>query len=314
MFLSLAAEAIPSTKDKILASISGGKDSTAALHKALEYFPPEQVIAHHQIIVEDWPGTLEYCQKLCEKVGVPLYTAQAKYYGYECDICQERYLSIVDSKACKKCRKASGLRQVAVVECLLDLMYWREAWPSNSIRFCTSYLKRDVLNQWVIRHRDLLGHRPVLVLGERWLESNTRAKLPYLKERHGVDCARDDFSMQEWHPILAYRRVDSFYAGQLLGVEPHYCYKLQGMTDADFLLDVEGGPRMSCRCCFYKSPEELLIAARIPGNEVLFDALEVFEAKTGYFIRQGLSIAMIRRGEFIPDMIAAAKSTAAYCS
>src|SRR5437868_154754 len=31
----------------------------------------------------------------------------------------------------------------------------------------------------------------------------------------------------EWHPILHYRRVDSFRKLREYGIEPHYCYRVQ---------------------------------------------------------------------------------------
>ena len=45
---------------RVIVSVSGGKDSIAMLLQVLETVPCELVIAHHQIVLEDWPGTVEY--------------------------------------------------------------------------------------------------------------------------------------------------------------------------------------------------------------------------------------------------------------
>jgi tRNA(Ile)-lysidine synthase TilS/MesJ len=108
----------------VVVSLSGGKDSVAALLIALETFDPDRVMAHHQIILEDWPGTQEYCQAVCDRLRVPLYMTQAVYTGYECCQCGQRYLTSASEPVCRACssREARFLMQVASV---LDLVRWR---------------------------------------------------------------------------------------------------------------------------------------------------------------------------------------------
>jgi len=90
-----------------------------------------------------------------------------------------------------------------------------------------SSLKRDVFNMWARRTADLLGPTPVLVMGERWRESRGRAKLPHIRQRPSLP------HMTEYRPILDYRRIDVFRKLQQYGIDPHYCYKTQGMTDEE---------------------------------------------------------------------------------
>jgi 3'-phosphoadenosine 5'-phosphosulfate sulfotransferase (PAPS reductase)/FAD synthetase len=241
----------PPQGSKIVVSISGGKDSIACLLLALEEYGPEPVIAHHQVIPEDWPGTVEYNMQVCNYLGVPLYTAQAHYYGYECEQCQAHYLTSFERPFCRACKSREG-RQIALVQSLLDLVTWRGMWPSLDVRFCTSYLKRDVFNMWTRRNSDLLGPSSVVVMGERWRESRGRARLPSIRQRTNL------LHLTEYRPILDYRRIDVFRKAREYGIEPHYCYKAQGMTDEDmYERDVEGGPRMSCVICFLKPEAQL---------------------------------------------------------
>jgi 3'-phosphoadenosine 5'-phosphosulfate sulfotransferase (PAPS reductase)/FAD synthetase len=266
-------------------SISGGKDSVATLLVALETFGPGRVIAHHQIILEDWSGTIEYCQSVCNRLGVPLYMSQAKYHGYECLQCGYCYLTSRNVQRCPKCQstEATFLR---MVESVLDLVEWREKWPDLSVRFCTSYFKRDNFNMWAREHRELLGDHPVIAMGERALESAGRAKLPVLRLRSKMEW------MIEWRPVLEWRRIDVFRKMREYHIEPHYCYKAQGMTEDEmYNQDREGGPRMSCVMCFLKSPEQMQASYQTPEGRPIIDRALGIEAATGNTLKNGQSLA-----------------------
>ncbi len=274
----------------IIVSLSGGKDSVGSLLVALETVDPGKVSAHHQIILEDWPGTVEYCQSVCDQLGVPLYMTQAIYTGYECCQCGNHYLTSCLQPFCRKCssREARFLMQVASV---LDLVRWRKKWPSLEVRFCTSYFKRDNYNRWARANRSLLGTHPVIALGERWRESRGRAKLPVLRPRSGLEW------MMEWRPVLEWRRIDVFRKMRDYGIEPHYCYKAQGMTDEDmYECNVEGGPRMSCVICFLKSEEQLRASAK---NEVAKPIIErgiAIEREIGHTLKKDQSLERMVTG------------------
>src|SRR5713101_5597492 len=102
---------LPSNPSKVVVSTSFGKDSIAALLEALETYGPALVVAHYQVVEEEWPDTLEYGQRVCDYLGVPLYTAQGKYYGYRCLDCGRTYLSAHPEKAmCRPPKNLSGNR------------------------------------------------------------------------------------------------------------------------------------------------------------------------------------------------------------
>ena len=213
----------PPRGSKVIVSFSGGKDSLACLLLAREFYGAEQTIAHHQRILEDWPGTVEYSQEVCDRLGIPLYVSQGRYYGYACVACGNHYLTSVERLWCRVCGCREG-SFLGLVEGVLDLVEWRKKWPSLDVRFCTSYFKRDVFNSWARRHPEILGEAPILIMGERWRESRGRAKLPYLRVRSQLK------HITEYRPLLDYRRIEVFQKAHAYGIEQHYCYELQGLT------------------------------------------------------------------------------------
>lgn len=178
-----------------------------------------------------------------------------------------------------------------LVDSVLDLVLWREMWPSLEVRFCTSYFKRDIFNRWARASRELLRAHPVIALGERWRESKGRAKLPVLRERSKLAW------MLEWRPILDYRCMDVFRKMRAYGIEPHYCYKAQGMTGEDmYERNVEGGPRMSCVMCFLKSAEQMRASYQIEAAKLVIDRGIEIEREIGHTIKHGQSLESMVAG------------------
>ncbi|MBA2681126.1 MAG: phosphoadenosine phosphosulfate reductase [Ktedonobacteraceae bacterium] len=298
----------------------------------METFGPDLTIAHYQLVEEEWPGTLEYGQQVCAYLGVPLYVSQGKYYGYRCLDCGRTYLSAHPQKAMCRLPKGCGSHNkqfLRMVESVHDIIEWREKWVSKQVRACTRYFKTEVFNSWARNNKLLLGNSPLLVLGERWLESEERTKIPELRYRRGLQSGW----MMEWHPILGYRRIDSFRKLRENGIEPHYCYRVQwrellreeheiwrlqdavphcsyegqwnGLREVEYLsdailnpmideilfeVDEEGGPRCSCVSCFFKPAKQLRASYRTEeGRPVIVEAMHI-EEHIGFTMKQGHTI------------------------
>lgn len=307
--------------DKVIVCVSGGKDSILALLSALVLYGPERVIAHHCIVEEDWEHTTDYIQALCSRLGVPLYMSQAHYYGYECLACGHHYLRQAALQVCTKCRSTNG-RQLAVVRNLLDLVEWRQKWPDMRVRFCTDYLKITVLDLWYDDNKAWLGEHPVVVLGERWAESAGRAELPEVRarpSRKGLVEFRPILALRRievfnavreagiaLHPCydLQWRALlrEEHRRWREQGIAPRVSYEEQWQelqtvaTLSDALLDAmvehlkyhvdeEGGPRMSCVVCVFKSILALATSATLPGAAPHFVRASGIEDHTGHYIK-----------------------------
>lgn len=329
---------LPSHPSRVIVSTSFGKDSIAALLEALETFGPEPVVAHYQVVEEEWPETLAYGQSVCDDLGVPLYTSQGRYSGYRCLDCGRTYLSAHPEKAMCRPPQGCGSRNkefLRMVESVHDLIEWRQRWVSKTIRACTKYQKVEVFNSWCRNHKPLLGSSPVMVLGERWLESDERTRIPELRYRKGLQAGW----MLEWHPILRYRRIDSFRKLREYDIEPHYCYRVQwrellreehalwraqgivphasyegqwdGLQEIEELPDAtldpiidqlfyeveeEGGPRCSCISCFFKPARQLRASYRTAqGRAVIEDAMRI-EEQIGFTMKQGCTLRSMVEG------------------
>jgi 3'-phosphoadenosine 5'-phosphosulfate sulfotransferase (PAPS reductase)/FAD synthetase len=333
---------LPTHPTRVVVSTSFGKDSIAALLKALETYDPNSVVAHYQVVLEEWPSTLEYGQRVCDSLGVPLYTAQGRYYGYHCLGCGRAYLSAHPEKAMCRPPKGCGSRDkqfLRMVEGVHDIIEWREKWVSKRVRACTKYFKVEVFNSWARSNKPLLGPRPLLVLGERWLESGDRTRIPELRYRAGLEAGW----MLEWHPILDFRRIDSFRKLRESGIEPHYCYRVQwrellreehalwraqgivphasyqgqwdGLREVDRLSDAildpmidqlmfevdeeSGGPRCSCVDCFFKSARQLRACYRTPQGMPVIEEAMSLEGAIGFTMKQGHTLRNLI-GEGVP--------------
>jgi 3'-phosphoadenosine 5'-phosphosulfate sulfotransferase (PAPS reductase)/FAD synthetase len=276
--------------------MSGGKDSTAAALVAKRIYGELgiPIQAHHQIVEEDWAGTIEHCQRVCDMLDIPLVCEQAHYWGYACRYagCQHRWLSTKPKIKCPKCKREDAGEVITEVDNLRGLILWRKRWPDyGRNRYCTAYLKREVFDKFARRNRDTWGDFPIAVMGERWLESTNRSKIPYLEERRGVS------AMWDWHPILYLRRIDAFRMVRDNGLPLHECYHLQGMTDHEmFEVDAEGRGRMSCVCCIFKKAEAVAYNLQLDGqvhNHQIASDLVAIEAQTGHYFQEGLSIEAI---------------------
>jgi 3'-phosphoadenosine 5'-phosphosulfate sulfotransferase (PAPS reductase)/FAD synthetase len=296
VYLSLAKGSTDSCS-KLIINVSGGKDglSTLLIARYEMDLEPEQIIVHHQILPEAWPGTVEYIGEICHKLGVTFWSDQCLYTGYECQNCKNRYTSIkTDKFDCPKCKfKGSGLA-IATLQGVLDIAEFRGKFPSKQVRWCTDYTKIRVFNSRMKQELATIGPNPVTILGERWRESHDRQSLPWLRERPKFNT--QTVRMLEFRPILDYRRIDCFLKLRQYGIQPHYAYSAQGMTEHQmYEVDEEGGPRCSCVMCIFSQAIHVRQAYKLLQVKPIIDRALGIEQASGYLWKpkQALSEALL---------------------
>ncbi len=278
----------------IIVSLSGGKDSAALLLHLVERYGAQHLLAHYQVLPEDWPETLGYNQRLCASLGVPL-VAQQMLYEPVGDGTAVRRLAIRDIH---QESDVVPLGTTGVIAGVTDLAFRRRWPPSAASRFCTRYFKIELLDTWLRQQRtawiaaaeaasgyneDGLLVAPAelarVALGERAGESPRRArKAPASRRLYW----QSDYEINNWLPIHGWSRRQVFRCLREHSVEPHPAYREQGLTDRQMYdVDTEGGPRTSCRFCIFATASDLCHQAQMEENTALLQRLRTFEQTTG---------------------------------
>lgn len=282
-------------------SMSGGKDSLAMATALVEEagrreWPGEVYAIHSDLGRMDWGGfededhwlsTLGHVRRQCERLGLPLVVVRR----------EDRDL-LGHIQARRKRLEEQG----------------RDApfWPSAASRYCTSDLKRAVIDKELRRH-DFV----VCAMGIRRDESARRAKSKPCDLRKQITskakCYRGIDSLEEllqarqegrrvaldWNPILEWSEDDVWRA---IG---HSLENLQARRrlweigwQAPALKDwlahpayVLGNERLSCALCILGSPGDLENGAR--HNPRLFAELVEMERVSGYTFQEGFSLVKL---------------------
>ena len=257
-----------------IVSLSGGKDSTAMLLSLIEQYGVSNLVAHHQVMPEDWPETLGYNQHLCARLGVPLVTQQIVYEPVGDGTAVKR-LAIVDIH---HENDVVPLGTPGVIAGLADLALRRRWPPSPATRYCTAYFKIELLDAWIRQHRAEWGNDIRVFLGERAGESPRRAK----KQEQALRLHWKDADAYNWLPIHAWSRRQTFRKMRDWGIAPHPAYQAQGMQNWQMYdEDTEGGPRTGCRFCIYATANDLCHQAQRAENLALLHRLADVEQVTG---------------------------------
>lgn len=245
--------------DLIVINTSGGKDSIVAMYQAVETakaqnFPLDKVIASHQDLGRmEWKGTWELIQKQCEFFGIQLF--KSKYRNKE-----------------------------GVEISILEKAELRGAFPSSTIRWCTSDFKRDTGNRFVSQYakpiQKGLGRKVKIlqVFGFRAEESPARAKREVFAKNNRLS-TKTTREAWDWLPVHDWLETKVWKVIKEVGVPYHHAYDL-------------GMPRLSCVFCIFANKAALKVAGR--ANRELLDEYVDVEEKTGHTFQAKLSLKEVR--------------------
>ncbi len=276
----------------LVASVSGGLDSDYAALWLRRCYPDAPILLWHAYLPEDWPQTAEHLLHLAARLGnCHLVRVQAVYErtgqptpaGYE----GTRLRRIHEVDVAGPATDADP----AAITSLLDL--WtgprKGMPPTNGMRYCTAYFKTALFDAWTVRHRLILGARPLLVSGERWAESPNRARLPAWEARVPLRASRtwpQGWQMTWLRPGIALPFSTVAQAVVDAGIAPHPAYFLQGETLEQFLDPTRierGRARVSCRVCIFSQAHHIQTALERSPETMgpLIAAVQAREAATG---------------------------------
>lgn len=235
--------------DRIVVSMSGGKDSIAAYLKLLEMGVDNTKVefwhncvdgAPNSQVFADWPFMESYNEKLAEAFGVPLYFSWLEN-GFRGEMLKRNAIS------------ASIISQTPHGDIALhrdeqrSTPKTRQMFPQQSgslaTRWCSSYLKIDVANRALTNQERFNNSKTLFVTGERREESPGRSRYNQL-QHHSVDRrhGRLGRTIDHWRPVLNFTEEQVWQIMERHKVLPNPAYRL-------------GWSRSSCQICVFNSPK-----------------------------------------------------------
>jgi len=189
---------------KVIVNFSGGKDSTVAILKALEKYPKEEIILCYQDTGAEYLETEGHVRKIAKQVDLPLVVLKRD-------------------------------------EDFWGMVARRRFFPTPGVRWCTSYLKRDLLNKWLTNNFRGTSTELILVTGIRAEESLSRSRLHEWEEPKNVHIVRS--VSRVWYPCLDMKEQEIKDRVRVEGLELHPCY--------------EFARRCGCWCCIFAPKGEV---------------------------------------------------------
>lgn len=282
--------------DKLIFAFSGGKDSLAALLALLKAGVDRKKIElwHHDIDgregseLMDWTCTRSYCQKFADEFGFPIYFSWREG-GFEREMLRDNQLTggvYFETPDDGLVYKPSQDRP--------DYYNTRHKFPQVSadlsVRWCSAYLKIDVLSAAVRNQKRFEGIRTLVITGERGEESSARAKYEVF-EPHRADL-RDGQKIQRhidhYRPVLDWKEQQVWEIIEEYKVHVHPAYYL-------------GFGRVSCLFCIFGGKDQFASAKFIAPER--FEKLPMYEKKFGCTIKRKVGVdELAESGTVYPDM------------
>lgn len=266
--------------DHYIVAQSGGKDSMAGLLYLIEQgVPIEKIEMWHHCVdgkdnpnpLMDWPVTEDYCRKVAQAFGIPLYFSW-KQDGFEGEMLRKDALTkptwFETPEGTFKKGGTTGKEST------------RRMFPqlaaSLSQRWCSAYLKVDPASKAITGQGRFHNKRTLFVTGERAEESSARSK--YLTfEPHRTD-RRDGKSrrlVDHFRPVHGWSEQEVWDIIERHKVRPHPAYQM-------------GWGRLSCMTCIFASGSQWASVKKIDPRR--FDRIAAYEKEFGKTIHRKKSV------------------------
>ena len=290
------------TYDHILVAFSGGKDSIACvLHLLRLGVPKERIDLHHHDVdgregstFMDWACTRDYCRKFAAALGLQLYFSW-KVGGFEGEMNRQ------DAPTAPTAFETPGgeVRYSGGKGPKGTRGLFPQVSADLTSRWCSAYLKIDVLASAIRGQERFHGKRTLVITGERAQESAGRAKYqtfePHRSDRR--DGAKSRL-VDQWRPVHGWTEEQVWDILREFRINPHPAYRL-------------GWGRVSCSGCIFGNADQF--ASHRAVNPEQFAALVRAEEASGKTVKRKISLQVLAdQGRPYPAMapadIAAARS------
>jgi len=263
-----------SVYDRIIICTSGGKDSTACILYLLDIGIPKDklVLWHHDVDggvpFMDWPVTGNYVRALGEALGINT-EFQWRTGGFYEEMMRENKLT-------NNVQFEDGQGNVTTLPTKNGKLSTRRKFPAKTAslrtRWCTAYLKIDVMRRVLNNHPDYQRGKYLVITGERREESANRAK--YLNvEKH--PCDRKDRQVTWWRTIIEWPEAKVWEIIEKYRILPHPAYWL-------------GFSRTSCFGCVFCTADQWATVRDIAPSK--FDELVRLEQELNHTIDNKLTL------------------------
>lgn len=266
-----APEAAPAVEKAIrdgawvVYSVSGGKDSSAAIAATLDQLeawghPRERtLIMHADLGRAEWKSTPAHVEDLAEHFGLPLRVVRHSTHDM---------LSRWERRGDLGRQRWESADTVTLIG----------PWSSAKWRFCTGEQKVHVMSH-AKRHLDM----PVVsIMGIRRQESRGRA----LTRTEGQDSGMKRYRREDclsWNPIAHWSEEDVFAVHRAHGIPLHEAYGL-------------GSTRLSCNFCVLANINDLTVSSAQEQNHETYRHLVGMEARYGFSFQPSRWLADVRPG------------------
>lgn len=305
--------------DHFLVQFSGGKDSLAALLYLLDRgVERSKIEIWHQCIdgregseLMDWDCTEDYCRKVAEAFGLPIFYSWKKG-GFEGEMTR---LNRRTNPTCFE----DGNHQLHTVGGVQGNCSTRMLFPQVTanlgVRWCSSYMKVMVMKSAIVNQERFFGKKTLIVTGERGEESANRNTYEVFEIadtdlRHSKKKPRH---VDHFRPVLDLKESEVWAMIESYNIRLHPAYYL-------------GYGRVSCINCIFGNNNQFASNAKIApkkvkgmiGYEKEFAAFHSGKYASYTMKREGSIENLVRTGkpyvqiEMYPDLVELANSKEYY--
>lgn len=261
--------------DHHIVAFSGGKDSIACFLHLLERGVDKSKIElwHHDVDGReegqgfmDWPSTPAYVRAFAKHSDVPVY-----FSWREGGFLREMLRNLT-ATAQTIFETPEGLSQVGGKGPKNTRLQFPQVGADLSTRWCSAYLKVDVMRRAIANQKRFDGKRVLVISGERAEESAARAKYKTF-ESHA--CNSPKRTVDSYRPVHSWSENDVWAIIQRHGINPHPAYRLSW-------------GRLSCALCIFGGANQWASAKAIFPERVA--RVAAFEKAFGKTIDRKLDV------------------------